>query len=190
MPTITNTSSYPSIQRLPDNQDALELAVKRDDHVTALSLLKQGADPYERKLRPRSPEMRAALEFPRRQAKVYRGVAGPNGTELDRALWEGRLDDAKTLLSNANPKPFDERIEVQRACILLGKLDSTVGHQLGGADIQHPQLRASRKESPYLPAKRGFPIDRNGKVDGILCRHFTMHQLRRRANVKSGVCQV
>jgi ankyrin repeat protein len=182
-----------AIPRQADRQRALQLAVEHDDIHFAEQLLKTGADPYTGHLQPQSHWMHAVLQFPRRQAILYPHAPQPNETKLNQALREGRTDDARTLLHHEFRKYTKgedvrdvwrdavrhDRVDLQRALLLLGYVDSEVRYRLKEDDmaaIKDPGVKQVMKEIPYYPPGRGNPEKLN-VVAGAKCRHFAVDLL-------------
>jgi ankyrin repeat protein len=171
-------------------QRALHLAAENYDPFFAEYLVQNGANPHIADLQDKW--MRAVLQFPRRKAILYPGAAQPNETELDQALREGRMVDAHQLLDIQEnvldvwrDAVRDNKVDIQRALLLLGYVDSEVRYRLGEvgfSDIQDPGVKAVMKEIPYYSPKRGEPKDFNHKVPGIECRHLALHHLKGKAS--------
>jgi ankyrin repeat protein len=180
-----------------DKQGALDLALKHDDYRFAEQLLAKNPDLKTGHLQPRSRSMHAALQFARRNAILYPGAAQSNETTLDQALRNGHKDEARELLNHElrkYPKGADvsdvwgdavrnDRVDLQRALLLLGYVDSQVRYRLKEDDIAaitDPGVKKVMKEIPYYSPKRGEPKRFNG-VAGPSCRHFVLDQLREKA---------
>ncbi len=139
-------------------------------------------------------QLRDLLTYARRKNTLYPAGASTNkDTPLDRALREGRRDDAKALLKDGmqdrtvrqtwRSAVRDNQPDILRALLLLGHADQDRGFRLlqKGA-IQDAGIAAVMKELPYFSPKRGKPLRLNGKAtftdtaEKIFCRHIVMHQ--------------
>lgn len=157
-------------------------------HEAALDLAVKYNDPDLAK------QLRDLLTYARRKHTLYPASASTNkDTPLDRALREGRRDDAKALLKDGMQDKTvrqtwrsavrDNQPDILRALLLLGHADQDRGFQLlQKGTIQDVGIAAVMKELPYFSPKRGLPPHLNGKAtftdteEKILCRHLVTHQ--------------
>jgi hypothetical protein len=139
-------------------------------------------------------QLRDLLTYARRKNTLYPAGASMNkDTPLDRALREGRRDDAAALLKDGMQDKTvrqawrnavrDNQPDILRALLLLGHADQDRGFRLlQKGPIQDAGVAAVMKELPYFSPKRGVPLRLNGKatftgtVEKILCRHLVTHQ--------------
>jgi ankyrin repeat protein len=192
-------AELPHTDAQTDNQRALQLAVEHDDIPFAQLLLAKGVNPNTAgPLFTQNPSMRMLLQFARRKAILYPGAPQPNETKLDKALREWRTGDASQLLAMECPQlnevgelsdiwrdaVRDDRVDIQRALLLLGYVDSQVRYRLKEDDmaaITDPGVKKVMKEIPYYSPKRGQPKYFNFEGAFIDCRHFVADQLGEKA---------
>ena len=179
-------------------ESALALAVSHNDILLARQALQQGADPEKISAAQADDEMRALLTYARRKNKLYPpNAASSTETDLDRALRNGLDDDdrekAEDLLRQTSngrgtrqlwrDAVKENRLDIQRAILLLGKADEDCGFRLLQEEaVQDEGVIEVMKEIPYHSPKRGAPDNFNGKAtfpdtdEEILCRHLVTYR--------------
>ena len=179
-------------------ESALELAVSHNDILLAREALQQGADPEKISAAQADDEMRALLTYARRKNKLYPPNAASGAeTDLDRALRNGLDDDDRkqaedllhqTRLGRGTRQLWrdavkENRPDIQRAILLLGKADEDCGFRLLQEEsVQDKGVIEVMKEIPYHSPKRGEPDNLNGKAifpdtdEEILCRHLVTYR--------------
>ena len=178
-------------------QSALELAVRHNDIAIARQALLQGADPEHLTAHPNTDEMRALVTYVRRKNILYPPhLPRSQESDLDRALRNmmlpGAKQEANTLLRRAmdgktlqqawRDAVKENRLDIQRAILLLYADRNRHFRLLQEGPVTDEGVAKALKEIPYFSPKRKFMENFNGKArfsdkdEQILCRHLVEHR--------------
>lgn len=178
-------------------QFALELAIRHKDISTARKALQRSANPENITVCPDAEDMRALLVLARRRNLLYPSPAShAHETELDKALRDvlepRKREEADKLLNQAiqgknlqeawRDAVKDNRLDIQRAILLLRADRDRYFRLLQEDPITDPEMIKVMKEIPYFSPKRGLPKDFNCKAmfpdknEEIACIHLVEHR--------------
>lgn len=177
-----------------DRQRMLDVVIHHDDTETAMEVLRTGLKPDGKQPPSQSTAMRVLLGYASKLPVLYEN-SPVDLTELDQALQQWNLAEARRLLQISNPAeevaPLwknaveSGRHDILRAILLLGYASGNPNFRVlqGGLQIHDTAIKKVLKEFPYFSPKRNVPLNFNGKIrfagteKMIECRHLAIHRL-------------